>query len=501
MSRRQKRNRRERPYSTPTPGVSATTQTPADQPISRRLSKKLLAIILSIASAFGVATIAVATNAYKKSIAPAVQDASCALSEIFNRNRAPHRYTVVVLPFANDGENKAQQTVGKALAEAYGLNVITSCSTIEVSVSGDRKKNIEMARDKAKALLERFDANTLVFGTIAGDGAGAPTKESRIIVTDQEYLPYLFDGSPSHEEQIDGAKLELYIRSGRIGTSAGFRDELIAEAHHLAESTGCLSPLFRSCGGRKLPMPTPNLVKVLQRLSQVQTVYINQHFYQYGNDLIRSNFAAISDIIAGIAVELYTNRGVKSLAVDGEKEEDLLHVAEMSEKYVDAFDGQGSAYSDNIRRSDVAIQLGVINLLQAETDCVPFVAEHAVEFFDQVEGEVRQLFDDIDSRPLTRLAAVTAARAKLVHYALSGRQEELWTSFVNAARFAKSGADVLPERLFVSAFILDRFETARKETLARIQSELALLDAAIREKDRGKVLERLGLGRCAKGGA
>jgi hypothetical protein len=95
-------------------------------------------------------------------------------------NTAADRFTVVVLPFSNDPTNAVQSSIAEALASDYEVNVVSSCRKIEIPTAGNHDRNVEAARKRADSLLDKYQADMLIFGTLRRAESGHATDESAI---------------------------------------------------------------------------------------------------------------------------------------------------------------------------------------------------------------------------------------------------------------------------------------------------------------------------------
>ena len=85
-------------------------------PAGKKFSKWIVAGVLSVASALALTVQDQVTDVFKGHIKPLIVHASCVAAEALRSNTAKDRFTVVVLPFANDHDNTAQTSINRCQA-------------------------------------------------------------------------------------------------------------------------------------------------------------------------------------------------------------------------------------------------------------------------------------------------------------------------------------------------------------------------------------------------
>jgi hypothetical protein len=470
----------------------ATHHKPQPTPAGKKFSKWLVAGIVSALSALALAVVNQATDVFKIHITPLIVHASCVAAEALRTNTAKDRFTVVVLPFANDLNNTAQTSIRAALADEYGLNVISSCATIQVAAVGNRDRNIADARQVAASIIKKYDADMLIFGNIDRDTSGDATDMSKIIITAQPYLEYLYDNNIAYYDRFDGSRPDSYLRR------LEFRHNLIEHARLIGESSGCFNAFIRVCKEITPPLSQAELVNKLQRLRQIQTLYVNKRFYRYANDVALNNFLAMGLVASGIAIELYANRGVRELATK-DNTEDMSDVADKALRLSDIFSTKHpNMLAESPRTASAAVARASVMLLRGEACGESFWISKAQEWFEQAQPDAEPLDTVNGARSVGLLHRLALALTKLALYATAAERDanQLREAFEAEAQRARS--DVMQYRglLFSGEFVGDEFKQVREKITKRIDDELTVIETALKQKDQVRARQLLSIGSC-----
>jgi hypothetical protein len=487
------------PEPTHAPALPEPTRT-VDQP-RKKFSAWIIGVVLAVVSAFGAATLSQTTDIFKEDIKPLVNDASCSLTEFWRSNTTEDRFTVVVLPFSNDPKNTAQSSIGEALANEYGLNVISSCSSIQISTSGNREENLENARKRATSLLDKYDADMLIFGALKLDKSGAATDQSQIVVTSKKHLSYLYTNGLVYTDLFDGSKPDAYVRRRE------FVSALVEYADAIGESSGCFNTVLGICDSKAGHLSSDQLADKLERIYQVQHVYVNELFWTFPDRETRRHFFQLGDYVAAIATELYSNRGVKELRTRETKEPNsLLNIAEHSLKWSDRFSQQDipdpvfapQTIDDSYHDHWAAMEIGEIRLLHGEACSSEFYLGLAREAFNYGQPKATAALDvDYGNRLTPALSLLASARTKLALYAVTQENaKELRADFEKEAQQTLDSISMHRHLILSSVDYGTDNSDILKEADKKIDGEISLIQQGLKENDQARLRRLLKMSSC-----
>jgi hypothetical protein len=475
---------------------ASTQNQPSDQP-RKKISGWVIAALVSVASALGVAALDQTKEVFKEQIKPVFTNASCSVAEVFRSNAAKNRFTVVVLPFANDPKNTAQSSISEALANKYGFNVISSCSTIEIPTSGNREDNLDQARKRASSLIDKYDADMLLFGALDLDKSGNATNNSRIIDTSREYIQYLYASGVKYSDRFDGSKPDSYV------SRLEFVDTLVEYAEQIGESSGCFNDLLAICDNKTRGLSSARLAEKLQRIRHIQNLYVNGHYwesYLHPKETTQISFLNLGRYAAAIATELYSNRGMKELrSSEADKPPSLLDIAENSLRTSDVYSDRPHLTDDSYNNPWTAIQTGQIHLLRGEACSSDFELESARQAFDYARPKLTDTLDSNGNNKLhLALFLLASARTKLGLYALTTQQNanDLRADFEREAREALESISKHRQFLSEGAYYGKDNNQMIQEAEKKIDGEMSLIQTGLSEKDQARLRSLLGMRSC-----
>jgi hypothetical protein len=128
-------------------------------------------VALSITSALGGAigglALEATTNFTKETVPPILSALSCYVQyNLLPIKKTPSQYTVVVLPFANDIDEKATSGIEGAFHKKGYTNIVRPCVRIAPPDQGDLEAGHAQYVDRISAAFEKYGADLIVFGAV-----------------------------------------------------------------------------------------------------------------------------------------------------------------------------------------------------------------------------------------------------------------------------------------------------------------------------------------------
>ena len=456
-----------------------------------RKRKKLIAWftggVLALLSALGAAFTKQITEVFSTEIQPAVAEVTCAASEAFHGNSAPNRFTVVLLPFENDPGDAIRTAMRDDLARQLGLNVITSCTPVKVAAEGDYPQNLERAKHKLRGVFKKFNANMVLMGTIKRDASGHPTDRSTIGAFEPKWVQYFNDNGGSTSETFDP------ISVGTFDGGPEMMKYLIETAEDMGASSGCFAPIFAACNDTTPPLTTKDLTELAKRIHQIQVLYLNKGFSHQPALNLSNYFQRSGMTLAAIFTELYVNRGVTKIDLDGETG-DTLHAADMELAYITSDDETKTPSGLLRNQASVNLRMG----LQCDNPSMISTASAAFNI-----PHLKQTLSDNPSlaqqQPVwDAILFIEAAEAELGIYALGDTENDKANkeAFDTAAKEALASVESNRRFFFMNEFTSNEDATLRNKLLKRIATESELLRRGLDTQTKGQARQLLAPVNC-----
>jgi hypothetical protein len=170
---------------------------------------------------------------------------------------AEGNFTLLLVNFQNDPSGKAHGAIATEVRNQYPINVIESCITINIDQPGDPDEKSKRQRDKLLRLLNRKNADVVIFGYVHDQ------TDIEIVTLYRSTIPYSFNRNVAWKDTIKNNKegIHAYVSDSK------FRGEILnAATDDMARFKPCPVPLWGVCNEK-------DLGKSLVRLKSVIKIY------------------------------------------------------------------------------------------------------------------------------------------------------------------------------------------------------------------------------------
>ncbi len=204
------------------------------------LRKSVIAGLLAIVSAIGVALKDSVVDIFKEGVTPVIGRTICSARELLRKNSAPERLTIVVLRFGNDADDNVSDSLASGISNVYDANVIRSCAQLPLGAGRDPDL-VQKARLRYAAIAGKFDADLIIAGEV-----GVKAEESRILLLRRTDIPSLF--IPSFVNEVSAIEFDA-THARDYAHNDAFVTTLLETLAGLPEGLRCLPVVFGMCVG------------------------------------------------------------------------------------------------------------------------------------------------------------------------------------------------------------------------------------------------------------
>lgn len=209
-----------------------------------------LSIIAALGGAIGGLALEATTNFTKETVPPLFNALSCYVQDNLHKvEKAPSRYTVVVLPFANDKDGKATNDVAAAFRNMNYVRMVRPCVQIAPASGGDFVEDSHYAENRhvdyvrrISGAFQKYGADLIVFGAVEGDAI--KINGANQIDLDRAGWPISAGASSL---STPGSSIREVHKGSMDGVANDFLDRITASIINDARRMGCSDTMVMRC--------------------------------------------------------------------------------------------------------------------------------------------------------------------------------------------------------------------------------------------------------------